>query len=97
MRKIAAVTGLLVLAGCATATATYLPDGRKGHSLNCSGAALNWGMCETKAGEICREKGYDVVSAQQDGAPFAYGTATASSGALIAGANVNRTMLIACK
>lgn len=61
---ILALTTMASLQGCATATQTYLPDGRMGFNLNCSGTAGNWGMCQEKAGEICGSKGYDIISHQ---------------------------------
>jgi hypothetical protein len=87
----------LAVTSCATAKTTYLPDGRAGHSINCSGTAGNWGMCERKAGDLCKERGYDVVSAMQDGAPFAFGQTNQTNGSVMAGATINRTLLIACK
>jgi len=51
-----------VLSGCATSRETYTADGRSGYSLNCSGSMLNWGMCEEKAGDLCGDKGYDILS-----------------------------------
>jgi hypothetical protein len=87
----------MAMASCVTADKTFLPDGRQGLSIDCSGSALNWGMCERKAGDICKERGYDVVSAKQDGAPIVWGQANQASGAVYAGAVINRTLLIACK
>jgi len=55
--KIAIIAACIVpLAGCATARQTYTPDGKVGHSINCSGSALNWGMCYEKAGETVRRQ-----------------------------------------
>lgn len=97
MKIVFALAAIAALSACATATPTYLPDGRAGTSINCSGANLSWADCERKAGDLCKERGYDVASATQDGAPFAFGTATARSGQVSAGTVVTRTMLIACK
>lgn len=97
MKAVFALAVITAISGCATAKPTYLPDGRAGNSINCSGTALSWADCERKAGDLCKERGYDVASATQDGAPFAFGTATANSGQLSAGTMITRTMLIACK
>lgn len=83
----------LGLGACAAQKAAYLPDGSKGFSINCSGPYLNWGACEQKAGQICGERGYDVVSKQGD----QNAQATAAGGVFVAGANVQRTFLIRCK
>jgi hypothetical protein len=48
MKKIVILA--LLLAGCASSRETYLADGTKGFSLDCSGTARNWGMCYEKAG-----------------------------------------------
>lgn len=85
--------GLLLLAGCASSAPTYTADGRQGHSLNCSGTARTWGMCEQKAGEICGAKGYNILTATSDNGMMA----TASQGSFFATTTVSRTMLIACK
>lgn len=61
---IMALVSITSLQGCATASQTYLPDGRMGFNLNCSGSMLNWGVCQEKAGEICGARGYDVISHQ---------------------------------
>lgn len=93
MKIAIAAIGLTALAACATAEQTFLPDGRAGHSIVCSGAALSWADCETKAGNLCKARGYDVASATQDGAPIIWGSANQVSGGTV----INRTMLIACK
>ncbi|MEA2066713.1 MAG: hypothetical protein U9O65_06445 [Thermotogota bacterium] len=45
-----------IIGGCATAKQTYTSDGQKGYVIDCSGSALNWGMCYEKAGKICGER-----------------------------------------
>lgn len=97
MRAALSVIVLAALAACATSRPTYLPDGRLGHSVTCSGAALSWANCETKAGDLCKANGYDVASATQDGAPIVWGQATTQTAQITAGTVINRTMLIACK
>jgi hypothetical protein len=104
---------LCALAGCAVERPTYLADGRQGHSIDCSGAALNWGYCERKAGELCQARGYDVVSAIGEQIPVAFqsassrsqGTADARNTQLTSSSNAfggassiaNRTLLVACR
>jgi hypothetical protein len=56
-----AVLTAVVLAGCASSTTTYGPDGRQIHALNCSGWARSWAMCLERAGELCGPNGYDVI------------------------------------
>jgi len=68
-------------------------DGRVGYSLDCSGTARNWGMCERKAGELCGTRGYNILSASGDSGAIL----TAGGGNVFAGTTISRTMLIACK
>jgi hypothetical protein len=80
---------LLAISGCATQKSTYLPDGRRGYTVNCSGSALSWDACYAKAGSICKDAGYDVI--RQDG-----DTGSVAS-PLFGGSVITRTLLIACK
>ena len=94
MRKLA--TYLLVtacLSGCATASKTYTSDGKEGYSITCSGSALNWGRCYEKAGELCGQKGYDVLEKTSDQGSMI----TANQFGLYGGSEVSRNMIIKCK
>lgn len=84
---------LIALAGCANTSKTYLPDGREGHSINCSGTARHWGMCAEAAGSICGARGYDIIA--RDGEQGAVASVSGNSG--FASSTYNRVMLIACK
>lgn len=93
MRKICIVLLAAATAGCATSRETYAPDGRVGHTINCSGAARTWGDCIAKAGDICAARGYDVIErSDQQGAIL-----TATPNNMIGGVLMYRSMLIACK
>lgn len=83
----------VALAGCAQHKTTYLPDGRQGHSISCSGGSLSWNLCYEKAGEICKAKGYDVITKEGD---QNVSVAATQYGA-VGGSNTSRTLLIACK
>lgn len=99
----------IMLAGCASASHTYGPDGRDAYSLNCSGAARTWGMCLEKAGDLCGTRGYEVLQASSEEGFIAAANAGASisgnranfagsgSSAFFAGTTHSRSMLIACK
>jgi hypothetical protein len=82
-----------IVAGCATSRETFLPDGEKGHSINCSGTALNWGMCYEKAGDICGSRGYTVIAGGSDQGVVVAG----NQYGLYGGSVMNRSMLIKCK
>lgn len=84
---------LLLLTGCATSTQTYAPDGGQAHSINCSGAALNWGMCYEKAGSLCKERGYEVVGGGSD----AVGSLAVNNGSAVGVRGSTRSMVIKCK
>jgi hypothetical protein len=83
----------LLLAGCATQKTVYLPDGRQGHAIECSGTDLSWNDCYAKAGETCKARGYDVVTRNEDKNYSAAVTQYGGAGGTIA----KRTLLIACK
>ena len=95
----AIVLGILTLgslAGCSsTTTMTYLPSGDTGFAINCSGsdASTSWAECYKRAGEVCGNYGYDVVSKDVDNG----GTSGGTIGGIF-GANVkNRSMVVRCK
>jgi hypothetical protein len=93
MKTIFALLAVITLNACATSTQTYAPDGGQAHSINCSGAALTWGMCYEKAGSICKERGYDVVGGGTD----ANGVVTANNGSAVGVRGSTRSMVIKCK
>lgn len=80
------------LAGCATASQTYGPDGRVSYVVQCDGLANSWAECVKKSGELCGSHGYDVI--ERDGDQGAMGVAN-SSGAY-AGSVMTRSMTISC-
>jgi len=88
-----AILFLMIVAfvsGCATSKKTYTSDGREGYSINCSGSALNWGMCYEKAGELCGSKGYEVLEKSGDTGAMV----TAGQYGLFGGSVINRSMII---
>lgn len=87
------IAAVLGLAACATTKTVYLPDGRQGHSIVCSGAALSWDLCYAKAGEICQANGYDIISKDGEQGSSITGTQYGVFGSTTA----NRSLLIACK
>lgn len=74
------------VAGCATVTEMYTPDGRVGLSLNCSGTARSWDMCYSAAGDACGESGYDILDRVDTFRVDPYGQTVPQ-----------RSMMIACK
>ena len=49
-----------LLAGCAIALETHLPDGKMGYAIDCSGHANSISFCFAKAGDLCGARGYKV-------------------------------------
>lgn len=84
---------VLAISGCATASKTYGPDGQVAYSIGCSGSALSWGLCYEKAGEICGEKGYNVLARSGEGGLVAGG----SGAGFFAGSTASRSMVVSCK
>lgn len=64
MNKLLAVTAVLALSGCATASNTYLANGEQGLSIDCSGEAGSWASCYEKADASCAGTGYRIVSTE---------------------------------
>jgi uncharacterized protein YpuA (DUF1002 family) len=100
--KILLIAVLTVInAGCATVKETYLEDGRKAYTLNCSGSARGWDKCYSAAGDLCKEAGYEILSrnSEDTSSSFVSGNATRSSGS-VSGSSVKtneRSMVIVCK
>lgn len=94
MRNILICLSIAVcLSGCATANKTYTSDGKEGYSITCSGSALNWGMCYEKAGQLCGQKGYEILEKTGDQGAMISG----NQFGLYGGSVINRNMIIKCK
>lgn len=80
---------LLTLAGCVSTKAVYTPDGRQGHTIDCSAYRHSWADCLAKASDLCGARGYDVLMRAGEPGATAFGAGAATT--------QGRTMLIACK
>ena len=83
----------VLLGGCAIARKTYTSDGKEGYILNCSGNASTWGKCYERAGDLCGEKGYEVLEKIGE-------TLTSSTSNILeqhSGTDINRNLIIKCK
>lgn len=87
------LTIVIFLSGCATVKKTYTSNGQEGYSITCSGSALNWGMCYEKAGELCGQKGYEILEKTGDKGAILSG----NQFGLYGGSVINRNMIIQCK
>jgi hypothetical protein len=57
----------VVLAGCTTYRQTHLDSGEVGYSIQCGGyTSSTWNSCYIMAGDICGNRGYEVVSRDGD-------------------------------
>ena len=83
----------MCVGGCATASKTYTSEGKEGYIIDCSGSALNWGMCYEKAGQLCGSKGYVVLEKSGDSGAMA----TSGQYGFYAGSVISRSMVIKCK
>jgi hypothetical protein len=98
MRGVIAVCGAIaLLAGCASSSKTYGPNGEVAYNLNCSGTARNWGMCLEKAGNICGARGYNVITSNGESGFIASGYSSGMNSNFIGGTTTTRSMVIACK
>ena len=84
---------LSFLTACAVAKKTYMPDGRVGYTVDCSGSAMTWASCYEKSGETCGSKGYDILSQGGDQGSIMSAGAYSSFG----GSVITRTLIAACK
>jgi len=92
-RAILILSIVAFISGCATASKTYTSDGKEGYVINCSGSALNWGMCYEKAGKPCGTKGYEVLEKSGDTGAMV----TVGQYGLYGGSVINRSIIIKCK
>lgn len=57
------VVYIALLNGCTHYSQTYLESGEVGYSIGCSSyRSVSWNACYIKAGEICGNRGYEVIS-----------------------------------
>jgi len=71
LKMVPAFIVLLVAMGCTTnVSQSYSPSGKVSYKITCNNAAAALADCYQKAGEICKESGYSVISRHQD-PPFA--------------------------
>ena len=93
MNKPLTLLALLVLGGCATASSTYLVDGKQGLSIDCSGEAMSWAKCYEKAEASCAGTGYSIIATE--------GTPALAQSDKTLGVDVgnfkSRTIVVACK
>jgi hypothetical protein len=67
MKRLWLLLGLMPLVGCAIVfppTVTYLPDGRRGYTIECSDSM----ECYQQAGWVCGGRGYEIAAAKVYGA-----------------------------
>lgn len=70
-----AIAFLANVAGCAIVKETYMPDGSKGYSISCDGAAVGMNVCLEKAGDLCGASGYDIITREGQVVPFGVASA----------------------
>jgi hypothetical protein len=93
MKTIFALLAVTTLVGCATATPIYDNEGKQAQSIDCSKGALTWGDCYKKAGEVCKEAGYEILNKATDES----GAIVATGGTLSGGFGATRTLIVRCK
>ena len=93
--KTISITAILALlaTGCATSEPTYTSNGKKGHSIDCSGDLGTWGECYEEAGEICGARGYRVLEKMTDKESNIFAGKDVLSGS----SSNTRNLIIQCK
>ena len=79
---------LCLLCGCVYSKDVYTSDGDLAYNIVCGGTLNSWDNCYTKAGKICKEKGYEVL--KQDESQYDIPLNPGQRG-------VNRNLIIRCK
>lgn len=101
MRKILLSLFVVGLAGCATTSTMYGPDGKAMTAISCDGSAVSPSVCFAKAGEICGTQGYDILASDGSANPYgaAYGQADRNNAMVVSnsGMMVTRTLFVRCK
>lgn len=59
----------LLLAACSSGSPKYTPDEPGSFRVYCDKSSLRWNSCYQQADRLCGEKGYQIVSEDNDGAP----------------------------
>jgi len=75
-----ALLTMFMVSSCAMVKETYMPDGSKGYSISCDGAAVGINVCFEKAGDLCGASGYDLINREGQLVPFGYGAASVQGG-----------------
>lgn len=83
---------VMFLAGCATTTPTYAPDGTRAYAITCNGYARSWATCFERAGEACGALGYRVIAQNEEYGYFAQSGSYLATGSSLIG----RSMTVAC-
>jgi hypothetical protein len=94
-----------LVAACATSRDVYLADGSLGHNITCNGHLQNFSSCLDMAGEVCRSRGYIVISPRGEAVPSGTtsGAYTADSVAAYGGIQtqtgpiITRSLFVKCK
>lgn len=84
---------VILLAACATSKEIDVAEGQRGYSIDCSADRLNWSLCYEKAGQICGEKGFEILDRTG-------GTGVVVDGVqygIYAESGQNRSMIIKCR
>jgi len=93
MKNVLTLLALVTLTGCATASSTYLADGKQALSIDCSGEAMSWAKCYEKADASCAGTGYSIIATE--------GTPALAQSDKTLGVDVgnfkSRTIVVACK
>lgn len=93
MSRLLALIAIVALTGCASASKTYLSDGKQGLTIDCSGEANSWAACYEKADDSCAGTGYSIIGTE--------GTPSLKESEKTLGADVGnyktRNVVVVCK
>ncbi|MGH8123711.1 MAG: hypothetical protein ACREPT_13170 [Rudaea sp.] len=92
-RAVGTILFTITMSACAIVNETYMPDGSKGYSISCDGAAVGINVCFEKAGNLCGAAGYDVIDREGQIVPFG----VASANVATYGAFNTKSIMVRCK
>lgn len=92
MRLWGIVVLLLGLSACALVNENHTPKKPKSIVIDCSGSALNWGVCTNKAIEFCGNRGYKLLESSGNEAV----TLASDTSGTYASTMVDRSITVRC-
>lgn len=104
MKHLYVVAFLGMLTACVTNSPAYMPDGSQGQLVTCGGALFAYTDCLKRAGELCGENGYKIITADANASRYSTASGGWSANSMggsggfsgSSGTITNRSVMIRC-